>query len=794
MRRLLYVPLVAATLALVPAIPAGAADTECTGVLTGSHDNVVVPENAVCQLNGAQVSGNVKVLNGGALHVGGGTTVQGNVDADQPLWVSIESGNTFNGNIQVKGVTSGPPSGAPFNGPRNRICSSTVRGSVEILESASAADWSLGVGESCAGTGLLIQAGSLKVEKNRGDMDIQQVTVGGSPTTPGPGGSLQANSNESVNLLSNVIRQNLQCKDNGSVTGEGNVARRKQDQCRVLEASTFQFSQNMHPLGASPRLVPTQNASPVDGIFNSDLTFWGNMAFQGTYEGFRIIDISEPDNPQEIINYADCSPASTQGNQGDVLVWDDILVRSWNSPATATSSCDGQLVGAGFEGLHVFDISDPADPTLVGAVPLAGLPNRVTVNPPSSAAGQYFASGAAFGPPPTAAGFGGAIVLVNDGVSTPPTGTPTDGCEPFTVPAGAIALIDRGSCTFVVKVANAQAAGAGAVIVANNVPGTPGTMGGTDPTITIPSVMVSLDDGNTIKAGLPASGTVSRNPAFGCGSHTATLVPDVQNGRVLVYNSSSAGGVCDFFEIVEVPLDDPGSAGIVNIVDSMHTCHDIGVILGDAMRMACSGGEGARIFSLDPADGASLDNPVLMHHFDIPGVTIGHSAAWTWDGEVLIFGHEPGGGSQARCQESSALVDRTLYFYDHEGNQLGTFVHPRPQTALENCTWHNYNVVPTGRRYVLVSGNYQSGISVVDFTDPAEAREIAFADPAPIVDPDPPVGIEGGGDWSSYWYNGRIYESDMLRGLIVWNLSDRAVAGAKMLDHQNPQTQEFTIG
>jgi hypothetical protein len=559
----------------------------------------------------------------------------------------------------------------------------------------------------------------------------------------------------------------------------------------IPAVSTFDYTKNMHPMGFSERAVPLENASLVDGIFNSDLAFWGKRAFQGTYEGFRIIDITEPDNPVEIIDYAECSPGTTQGNQGDVAVWGNILVRAWNSPAGATSSCDGELVGQGFEGLHVFDISDPTDPDLVGSVPLAGLPNLVTVNPPSSAAGSYPASGAAFGPAPTAAGLSGDIVLVNDGAGV----SPTDGCEPLVAfPAGSIALLDRGACNFTVKVANAQAAGATAVIVANNAPGTPITMGGTDPTITIPSVMVSQADGNTIKAGLPASGTVSRNPDFGCGTHTLTMVPDLGDGRVLIYNSSSAGGICDFFEVVEVPLDDPGSSALINKVDSMHTCHDIGVILGDAMRLACAGGAGARIFSLDPADGASLEDPVLMHHFDIPGVTIGHSAAWSWDGEVLIFGHEPGGGSQARCQSTSALVDRTLFFYDHQGNELGTFVHPRPQTNTENCTWHNYNVVPTGKRDILVAGNYQSGISVLDFTDPANVEEIAYADPAPLVNPDNPAAIEGGGDWSSYWYDGRIYESDMTRGLIVWNLSDRAVAGARKLGHLNPQTQEFTIG
>jgi hypothetical protein len=50
-----------------------------------------------------------------------------------------------------------------------------------------------------------------------------------------------------------------------------------------------------------------------------------------------------------------------------------------------------------------------------------------------------------------------------------------------------------------------------------------------------------------------------------------------------------------------------------------------------------------------------------------------------------------------------------------------------------------------------------------------------------------------GGDWSTYWYDGFIYESDITRGLIIWNLSDSAVAGAMKLDRLNPQTQEFKI-
>jgi hypothetical protein len=565
----------------------------------------------------------------------------------------------------------------------------------------------------------------------------------------------------------------------------------------VSEAvSTFAYTNNMHPLGYSARTVPASGQGA--GVFNSDLAFWGKTAYQGTYEGFRIIDVSDPESPVEITNFTGCVQGTTTGNQGDVIVWGDILVRSWNSPApTGGSLCGGVFTPAGQEGLHVFDISNPANPVglafvatpcgshtasgvpdlandrllvynspssgAVGCrgidiveVPLGdpedasylrfepsgdptGLPNLVTIDPPSSAAGIYEATGAAFGPEPTLTGVAGDVVVVNDG-----SANPTLGCGALVgFPAGAIALVDRGSppggptCGFTLKVKNAQDAGAVAVIVANNVAGPPITMGGTDPTITIPAVMVSLADGNTIKAGLPASGRVSMNP----------------------------------------PPPTPE-----------RSCHDTGVILGDAMKAACAGGNGLTVWSMHPDDGGSLEDPAILYSRRFTGVTIGHSAVFTWDGEVVIFGHEPGGGGAPNCQATSSTVDRTLFFLDAAtGDTIGTFLHARPQTDTENCTWHNYNVVPTDKRYVLVSGNYQSGISVLDFSDPANAREIAFADPAPLTP------TRTGGDWSTYWYDGRIYESDITRGLIVWNLSDRAVAGAKKLGHSNPQTQESSF-
>ena len=98
------------------------------------------------------------------------------------------------------------------------------------------------------------------------------------------------------------------------------------------------------------------------------------MMVQSTWLGFNLRDISNPNAPTQI-SYTSCN-----GNQGDVIVYRNIVVRSWNSPASATpgasqnplgraeTNCDGQPVAVGFEGVHVFDITNRADPQLVAQV------------------------------------------------------------------------------------------------------------------------------------------------------------------------------------------------------------------------------------------------------------------------------------------------------------------------------------------------------------------------------------------------------------------------------------------
>jgi hypothetical protein len=152
-----------------------------------------------------------------------------------------------------------------------------------------------------------------------------------------------------------------------------------------------------------------------------------------------------------------------------------------------------------------------------------------------------------------------------------------------------------------------------------------------------------------------------------CGSHTATGVPDPASGRLIVYNQTF-GGPSHFFDIVSVPLATPAAAKLLRQEplegEGEHACHDSGVILGSVNLMACASGSMANVFDIgaDEDPGGSLTNPSFLYTISERGVCSDpddpadpdpqrpcngnwHSAGFSWDGEVRVFGWEPGGGS-----------------------------------------------------------------------------------------------------------------------------------------------------
>lgn len=170
----------------------------------------------------------------------------------------------------------------------------------------------------------------------------------------------------------------------------------------------------------------------------------------------------------------------------------------------------------------------------------------LTVNSPAGIAGEYACY------PTTAFGINPVSPVTADVVLVADNLAPTsDGCQTITNAAalnGKIALIRRGDCTFVIKVKAAQVAGAIGVIMMNNVDGTPVAMGGDDPTITIPSIMVSKADGDMLEAAV-LSGTVSAtlNPVL-AGAFTGNLVPGQQHVNDIKVRNN--GGVSEIYVAV----------------------------------------------------------------------------------------------------------------------------------------------------------------------------------------------------------------------------------------------------
>lgn len=422
-------------------------------------------------------------------------------------------------------------------------------------------------------------------------------------------------------------------------------------------------SKNVKLLGSSPH--------PVEGVTNSDLAFDGKLTYAGNYIGFRILDTSAPANPKVLADFR-CN-----GAQGDVSVYGGLLFRSVDAPQSS-AECDSVTVTAStagmFEGIQVFDVSDPTAPAHLGSIP-------------------------------------------------------TD-----------------------------------------------------------------------------------------CGSHTHTLVPEPELNRVHIYVASyplgnaAIGPDCQephgYVSVVTVPLDDPVDGATVtkyfldeatsfatyplgDIFDipalgtfSFRACHDMSAFVELGLMAAACMSE-AQLWDIsDPL------NPQFLWRFDQaivdPGkLDLWHSAAFSWDGTVVAFGDESGGGAFPRCVDPTDEQGRVWFVDVETGEMLASYKPPRSIEGI--CTMHNFNFIPlrSGAK-VLVSGAYTAGTTIVDVDALIAGATEAEAE----------IGFHQGHEadtWSSYWHDGFIISNDHHAGVQVMLLSDKARAGAVKLGLNNPQTQEFLI-
>ncbi len=329
------------------------------------------------------------------------------------------------------------------------------------------------------------------------------------------------------------------------------------------------------------------------------------------------------------------------------------------------------------------------------------------------------------------------------------------------------------------------------------------------------------------------------------GSHTHSVVsgPHMDGGesdRIIVYNSGTSS-VRDEEEldgcfgelpgddrtalfridVIEIPVDDPASARIVDSptvfadsetgilaglwrggdhgddtqeTDATDQCHDITVFPERGIAAGACSGNGILFDISNPRKPKRIDAVVDK------GFAYWHSATFNNDGTKVLFTDEWGGGSRPRCRAYDPLTWGANAFYDVVDGKLEFRSHyklPAPQLEQENCVAHNGSIVPVPGRDIFVQAWYQGGISVIDFTDSANPLEIAYFDRGPIDAEELIVG----GFWSTYWYNGRIYGTEIVRGLDVLalvpseHLSANEIAAAALADEGgtfNPQ-QQFSV-
>ncbi|MEM1145954.1 MAG: DUF305 domain-containing protein, partial [Pseudomonadota bacterium] len=162
-----------------------------------------------------------------------------------------------------------------------------------------------------------------------------------------------------------------------------------------------------------------------------------------------------------------------------------------------------------------------------------------------------------------------------------------------------------------------------------------------------------------------------------------------------------------------------------------------------------------------------------------------------------LFTDEWGGGSRPRCRTYDPIdwgADAIFDIVDGKLQFESYFKMPAPQVEQENCVAHNGSVVPVPGRDIFVQAWYQGGVSVIDFTDSSKPFEIAFFDRGPLHED----ALILGGYWSTYWYEGLIYGTEIARGLDVFALepseylSANEIAAAALADQGstfNPQQQ-----
>jgi hypothetical protein len=466
------------------------------------------------------------------------------------------------------------------------------------------------------------------------------------------------------------------------------------------------------------------------GSVNSDLAFTGNYVVQGNYSGFMIWDISDPSAPELVTEYV--CPAA----QSDVSVYRNLLFVSGEGMGgrldCGTQGVREAVSAERLRGIRIFDISDVRNPQYIANVQTCrGSHTHSVLEDPNDPDNVYiYVSGSA--PVRPAEELPGCV-----------------GAQPDEDPESALFRIE------VIRLPLADPTQAAIV-------SSPRIFEGL---VAPPRHGPAPADLAEIEAARARGAFMVEIPIIG--EHM--ILPDEQADQMLASIVQQRGGTGAPTVADSVFLREHLENMVAEWTEGMdpdagpNQCHDITLYPAIGMGGGACEGYGLLLDITDPV------NPTRIAAVADENFAYWHSATFNNAGTAVLFTDEWGGGGAPKCRPSDPVEWGANAIYTIEDGELvfqSYYKLPAPQSDVENCVAHNGSLIPIPGRDIMVQSWYQGGISIFDWTDPANPFEIAFHDRGPVD----ATQVATGGSWSIYWYNGVMVNSEMARGLDIFEL------------------------
>ena len=484
------------------------------------------------------------------------------------------------------------------------------------------------------------------------------------------------------------------------------------------------------------------------GRTNSDLAFTGDYVIQGNYDGVQVWDISDPANPVSAVTHR--CPAS----QSDVSVYENLLFVSGEGLG-GRLDCGDQGVEEAvshdrLRGIRIFDITDIRNPEYVANVQTCrGSHTHTVLKHPADDDNVY--------------------IYVSGSSSVRPAEelAGCSGLSPDEDPNSALFRIE------VIRVPLADPAAA-AIVSSPRI---------FQDLVAPPTHGLSPADIEEIEAARARGDLVSYRRG------QPRVMPDRFTRPMLDSIVAARGGEGEPTAADRAALqaffDEQGRMQAERAAQEGNEprpgptqCHDITVYPAIGLAGGACGGYGLLLDISDPA------NPMRLAAVADSNFSYWHSATFNNDGTTVMFTDEWGGGGAPKCRASDPMEWGANAIFTIEDGEMvfqSYYKLSAPQTSLENCVAHNGSLIPIPGRDIMIQGWYQGGISLIDWTDPANPVEIAFHDRGPSDG----TRQGSGGSWSVYWYNGVIVNSEISRGLDVFELVPSDVLTQNEIDAAN---------